>query len=86
MQTPRTNWLYKYFMQRKRRFAFFLCRELLFGFSGKQKERRSSRNWIAKCKKRLKLQYPDTHDLKIESEGNIYKVSLKLKLSNENDQ
>ncbi len=41
---------------------------------------------LQNVKKRLKLQYPDTHDLKIESEGNIYKVSLKLKLSNENDQ
>ncbi len=41
---------------------------------------------LQNVKKRLKLQYPGTHDLKIESEDNIYKVSLKLKLSDENDQ
>jgi len=36
---------------------------------------------IQNVKKRLKLQYPDSHDLKIESDGHVYKVTLTLELS-----
>lgn len=41
---------------------------------------------LQNVKKRLSLQYPDSHTLKIESADNIYKVSLTLKLSLENDE
>ncbi|WP_126653029.1 sensor histidine kinase [Chryseobacterium aureum] len=36
--------------------------------------------------KRLKLQYPDSHDLKIETNNNVFKVTLILKLSDHNEQ
>ena len=41
---------------------------------------------LENVKKRLNLQYPNAHHLNIESAQNIYKVSLTLKLTNENDQ
>ncbi|MDR2234743.1 MAG: histidine kinase [Chryseobacterium sp.] len=41
---------------------------------------------LQNVKKRLKLQYPGAHDLKIESDHLIYKVTLTLKLSEENEQ
>ncbi|WP_228409706.1 sensor histidine kinase [Chryseobacterium sp. T16E-39] len=41
---------------------------------------------LENVQKRLGLQYPDSHTLKIESNDNIYKVSLTLKLSQENDE
>lgn len=41
---------------------------------------------LQNVKKRLNLQYPDSHTLKIESDDDIYKVSLTLKLSQENDK
>lgn len=40
---------------------------------------------LQNVKKRLKLQYPDSYDLKIESENLVFKVTLTLKLS-ENEQ
>ncbi|AZA78687.1 GHKL domain-containing protein [Chryseobacterium sp. G0186] len=40
---------------------------------------------LQNVKKRLKLQYPDSHDLKIESDNLVYKVNLTLKLSEENE-
>ncbi|RXM52263.1 histidine kinase [Chryseobacterium sp. CH25] len=40
---------------------------------------------LQNVKKRLKLQYPDAYDLKIESDNLVYKVNLTLKLS-ENEQ
>ncbi|BAP29499.1 sensor histidine kinase [Chryseobacterium sp. StRB126] len=40
---------------------------------------------LPNVKKRLKLQYPDAYDLKIESDNLVYKVTLTLKLS-ENEQ
>lgn len=40
---------------------------------------------LQNVKKRLKLQYPDSHDLKIESDGLVYKVTLTLQLSERND-
>ena len=40
---------------------------------------------LQNVQKRLKLQYPDAYDLKIESDNLIYKVNLTLKLS-ENEQ
>ncbi|WP_284462404.1 histidine kinase [Chryseobacterium sp.] len=40
---------------------------------------------LQNVKKRLKLQYPDSHDLKIESDGLVYKVTLTLKLSDKNE-
>lgn len=36
---------------------------------------------LQNVKKRLKLQYPDAYDLKIESDNLVYKVTLTLKLS-----
>lgn len=41
---------------------------------------------LQNAKKRLNLQYPDSHTLNIESDENIYKVSLTLKLSQKNDE
>lgn len=41
---------------------------------------------LQNVKKRLNLQYPDSHTLKIESDENVYKVSLILFLSQKNDQ
>ncbi|AKK72596.1 histidine kinase [Chryseobacterium gallinarum] len=41
---------------------------------------------LQNVKKRLKLQYPDSYDLKIESDNLVYKVTLLLKLSEENEQ
>lgn len=41
---------------------------------------------LQNVKKRLKLQYPDSYDLKIESDHLVYKVTLTLKLSEENEQ
>ncbi|MGE8556273.1 MAG: sensor histidine kinase [Chryseobacterium jejuense] len=40
---------------------------------------------LQNVQKRLKLQYPDAYDLKIESDNLVYKVTLTLKLS-ENEQ
>lgn len=40
---------------------------------------------LQNAKKRLKLQYPDAYDLKIESDNLVFKVTLTLKLS-ENEQ
>ncbi|MGH1518644.1 sensor histidine kinase [Chryseobacterium sp. JK1] len=40
---------------------------------------------LQNVKKRLKLQYPDAHDLIIETDHLIYKVTLTLKLSEENE-
>ena len=40
---------------------------------------------LQNVKKRLKLQYPDAHDLTIETDHLIYKVTLTLKLSEENE-
>ena len=45
------------------------------------KERRNGWNWSSKCKKRLKLQYPDAHDLNIESDNHIFRITLTLTLS-----
>ncbi|CEJ67969.1 Sensor histidine kinase YehU [Chryseobacterium oranimense G311] len=50
-----------------------------------KKKEGSSGIGLQNVKKRLKLQYPDSHDLKIESDQNVYKVTLTLKLSNENE-
>ncbi|TZF95937.1 GHKL domain-containing protein [Chryseobacterium panacisoli] len=36
---------------------------------------------LQNVKKRLKLQYPDSHDLKIESDHHIFKITLTLTLS-----
>ncbi|KMQ66543.1 histidine kinase [Chryseobacterium angstadtii] len=41
---------------------------------------------LQNVQKRLKLQYPDTHHLKIESENNVYKVTLTLELSDNHEQ
>ncbi|CAI8848377.1 sensor histidine kinase [Chryseobacterium sp. IT-36CA2] len=41
---------------------------------------------LQNVQKRLKLQYPDSHDLKIETNNNIFKVTLILKLSDHNEQ
>ncbi|MBT2621567.1 histidine kinase [Chryseobacterium sp. ISL-6] len=41
---------------------------------------------LQNVQKRLRLQYPDSHILKIESDDNVYKVSLTLKLSIDNDE
>lgn len=41
---------------------------------------------LQNVKKRLKLQYPDSHELKIESDDLVYKVSLTLHLSEQNEQ
>jgi len=41
---------------------------------------------LQNVKKRLKLQYPDSHNLKIESNNLVYTVSLSLELSKENEQ
>ncbi|SHL56853.1 sensor histidine kinase [Chryseobacterium polytrichastri] len=41
---------------------------------------------LQNVQKRLALQYPDSHTLKIESDNHVYKVSLTLKLSLENDE
>ncbi len=38
---------------------------------------------LENVKKRLQLQYPNRHHLKIETEQNVYKVSLTIELSNE---
>jgi len=40
---------------------------------------------LQNVKKRLKLQYPDAYDLQIDSHDLVYKVTLTLKLS-ENEQ
>jgi two-component system, LytTR family, sensor kinase len=40
---------------------------------------------LQNVKKRLKLQYPDAHDLIIETDHLIYKVTLTLKLSEEHE-
>ncbi|MDH6251692.1 two-component system LytT family sensor kinase [Chryseobacterium sp. H1D6B] len=41
---------------------------------------------LQNVKKRLDLQYPDSHTLDIKSDESIFKVSLTLKLSEEHDQ
>lgn len=41
---------------------------------------------LQNVKKRLTLQYPDSHELKIESDDLIYKVTLTLHLSEQNEQ
>ncbi|AZA81473.1 histidine kinase [Chryseobacterium lactis] len=41
---------------------------------------------LQNVKKRLKLQYPNSHDLKIESDDLVYKVTLTLKLAEEDEQ
>lgn len=41
---------------------------------------------LQNVQKRLDLQYPDSHTLKIESDDHVHKVSLILKLSLENDE
>lgn len=41
---------------------------------------------LPNVKKRLKLQYSDAYDLKIESDNLVFKVTLTLKLSEENEQ
>lgn len=41
---------------------------------------------LQNVKKRLKLQYPEAYDLKIETDNLVYKVSLTLKLSEKNEQ
>ncbi|PRB06588.1 histidine kinase [Chryseobacterium sp. MYb7] len=40
---------------------------------------------LQNVQKRLKLQYPDSHDLKIETNNNVFKVTLILKLSDNNE-
>lgn len=40
---------------------------------------------LQNVKKRLKLQYPEAHELTIESDDLVYKVSLTLKLSERNE-
>nr|WP_228437496.1 hypothetical protein [Chryseobacterium sp. 7] len=40
---------------------------------------------LQNVQKRLKLQYPDCHDLKIETNNNVFKVTLILKLSDHNE-
>lgn len=41
---------------------------------------------LQNVKKRLKLQYPGSYDLKIESDNLVYKVTLTLNLTEQNDQ
>lgn len=41
---------------------------------------------LQNVKKRLKLQYPDLYNLKIESDDQVYTVTLTLELSKENEQ
>lgn len=41
---------------------------------------------LQNVQKRLKLQYPNAHELKIESSNNVYKVTLTLELSDNNEQ
>ena len=40
---------------------------------------------LQNVKKRLKLQYPDSHDLKIESDHHIFKITLILNLSDHHE-
>ncbi|WP_454047912.1 sensor histidine kinase [Chryseobacterium sp. Marseille-Q8038] len=40
---------------------------------------------LENVKKRLKLQYPDAHDLKIESDHHVFKISLTLQLSDRHE-
>ncbi|KFF28221.1 sensor histidine kinase [Chryseobacterium vrystaatense] len=41
---------------------------------------------LQNVQKRLKLQYPNAHELKIESANNVYKITLTLELSDNNEQ
>ncbi|UKB79605.1 sensor histidine kinase [Chryseobacterium sp. MEBOG07] len=40
---------------------------------------------LQNVKKRLKLQYPDSHDLKIETDNHIFKITLRLTLSDHHE-
>ncbi|KMQ63913.1 histidine kinase [Chryseobacterium sp. BLS98] len=67
-------------------FLLFFIENSYSDVAGYKKKEGASGIGLQNVKKRLKLQYSGIHDLKIETENNVYKVNLTLKLSDTDEQ
>lgn len=67
-------------------FLFFYTENSYSDLANYKKRENNGGIGLQNVQKRLKLQYPDAHDLKIESENNVFKITLTLKLSDNNEQ
>ncbi|MDQ0783917.1 sensor histidine kinase [Chryseobacterium sp. W4I1] len=67
-------------------FLLFCAENSYSDIAGYKKKEGSGGIGLQNVQKRLKLQYPDRHNLKIESGNDVYKVNLTLQLSDSNEQ